>query len=372
MKGGGKVDNRVTKLAQVLLKYSLNLKAGDKLLIQGGQATIPLIKEVYREAVKMGVYPQVDLGIEELTEIMLKYGNDEQIMYIPESAKTAFETVDAILTIWGEKNTRMLTNIDASKMKLRSRGRRQLIDIFERRMASKELKWCGTQFPTQADAQEASMSLEEYEDFVYGAGYIDLENPIEKWQEVREQQERICRILDTKKEIRIVSKDTDIRMSVEGRKWINCCGNENFPDGEVFTSPIEDSVEGYIRFSFPGIYAGREIEDIRLKFEKGKVVEATAAKGEELLLELLDTDEGAKFLGEVAVGTNYGIKKFTKNMLFDEKIGGTVHLAIGRGFPEAGSKNSSAIHWDMLCDMRDGGEIYADGELIYKDGKFII
>ncbi|MBZ4664582.1 MAG: peptidase [Caloramator sp.] len=372
MKGGGKVDNRVTKLAQVLLKYSLNLKAGDKLLIQGGQATIPLIKEVYREAVKMGVYPQVDLGIEELTEIMLKHGNDEQIMYIPESAKTAFETVDAILTIWGEKNTRMLTNIDASKMKLRSRGRRQLIDIFERRMASKELKWCGTQFPTQADAQEASMSLEEYEDFVYGAGYIDLENPIEKWQEVREQQERICRILDTKKEIRIVSKDTDIRMSVEGRKWINCCGNENFPDGEVFTSPIEDSVEGYIRFSFPGIYAGREIEDIRLKFEKGKVVEATAAKGEELLLELLDTDEGAKFLGEVAVGTNYGIKKFTKNMLFDEKIGGTVHLAIGRGFPEAGSKNSSAIHWDMLCDMRDGGEIYADGELIYKDGKFII
>lgn len=366
------MDNRVTKLAQVLLKYSLNLKAGDKLLIQGGQATIPLIKEVYREAVKMGVYPQVDLGIEELTEIMLKHGNDEQIMYIPESAKTAFETVDAILTIWGEKNTRMLTNIDASKMKLRSRGRRQLIDIFERRMASKELKWCGTQFPTQADAQEASMSLEEYEDFVYGAGYIDLENPIEKWQEVREQQERICRILDTKKEIRIVSKDTDIRMSVEGRKWINCCGNENFPDGEVFTSPIEDSVEGYIRFSFPGIYAGREIEDIRLKFEKGKVVEATAAKGEELLLELLDTDEGAKFLGEVAVGTNYGIKKFTKNMLFDEKIGGTVHLAIGRGFPEAGSKNSSAIHWDMLCDMRDGGEIYADGELIYKDGKFII
>lgn len=366
------MDNRIAKLAQVLLKYSLNLKAGDKLLIQGGEATIPLIKEVYREAVKMGVYPQVDLGIEELTEIMLKHGNDEQIMYIPESAKTAFETVDAILTIWGDKNTRMLTNIEASKMKLRSRGRRQLIDIFERRMASKELKWCGTQFPTQADAQEASMSLEEYEDFVYGAGYIDLENPIEKWQEVMEQQERICRILDTKKEIRIVSKDTDIKMSVEGRKWINCCGNENFPDGEVFTSPIEDSVEGYIRFSFPGIYAGREIEDIRLKFEKGKVVEATAAKGEELLLELLDTDEGAKFLGEVAVGTNYGIKKFTKNMLFDEKIGGTVHLAIGRGFPEAGSKNSSAIHWDMLCDMRDGGEIYADGELIYKDGKFII
>lgn len=266
----------------------------------------------------------------------------------------------------------MLTNVDASKMKLRSRGRRELIDIFERRMASGELKWCGTLYPTQANAQEASMSLEEYEDFVYGAGYIDTENPIEKWQEVKKEQDRICKILDTKKELRIVSKDTDIKMSIEGRKWVNCCGDQNFPDGEVFTSPVEDSVEGYIRFSFPGIYAGREIEDIRLRFEKGKVVEATAAKGEDLLLQLLDTDEGARFLGEVAVGTNYGIKRFTKNMLFDEKIGGTVHLAIGRGFPEAGSKNSSAIHWDMLCDMREGGEIYADGELIYKDGKFLI
>lgn len=366
------MDIRARKLAEVILKYSFNLKPGDKLLISGGEETIPFIKEVYREAVKMGVYPQVDLGIEELTEILLKYGNDEQIAYVPESAKKAFESVDAILTVWGEKNTRMLTNVDASKMKLRSRGRRELIDIFETRMANNELKWCGTLFPTQANAQEASMSLEEYEDFVYGAGYIDTENPIEKWQEVKKEQDRICKILDTKKELRIVSKDTDIKMSIEGRKWVNCCGDQNFPDGEVFTSPVEDSVEGYIRFSFPGIYAGREIEDIRLRFEKGKVVEATAAKGEELLLQLLDTDEGAKFLGEVAVGTNYGIKKFTKNMLFDEKIGGTVHLAIGRGFPEAGSKNSSAIHWDMLCDMREGGEIYADGELIYKDGKFLI
>lgn len=169
----------------------------------------------------------------------------------------------------------------------------------------------------------------------------------------------------------VVSKDTDITYRVKGRKWENCDGRVNFPDGEVFTGPLEDSVEGHIRFSFPGIYLGKEIEDISLTFEKGKVVKSSAKKGEDFLNALLDTDEGSRFVGECAIGTNYGIDRFTRNMLFDEKIGGTIHMAVGRGMPETGSKNFSSLHWDMLCDMRDGGEIYADGELFYKDGKFI-
>ena len=366
------MDSRITKLADVLLSYSLRIKKGDKLLIQGGEATLPLVKAVYKRAIELGAHPQVDISIEDLGEYILKYGTDEQLMYVPDSTKKAFETVEAFLTIWGDVNTRYLTNADASRLKLRSRGRSELTKIIHERMARGELRWCGTQFPTHANAQEASMSLSEYEDFVYGAGYINEDDPVARWTKIREEQDRICEYLNNKETLRIVSKDTDITLSIKGRKWINCAGEENFPDGEVFTSPIEDSANGYIRFSFPGLYAGREIEDIRLEFENGKVVKATAAKGEELLRELLETDEGAKFLGEVAIGTNYGIQTFTRNMLFDEKIGGTVHLAIGRGFPEAGGQNMSTIHWDMLCDMKEEGKIFADGELIYEKGKFLI
>ena len=159
---------------------------------------------------------------------------------------------------------------------------------------------------------------------------------------------------------------------MKGRKWINCSGKENFPDGEVFTSPIENSAEGHIRFSFPAIYGGREVEDVQLTLQKGKVIKATAAKGEDFLQEMLKTDDGACYLGEVAIGTNYNIQRFSKNILFDEKIGGTAHVALGRSFPEAGGKNVSAIHWDMLCDMKNGGKVFADDQLIYQDGKFII
>jgi aminopeptidase len=179
-------------------------------------------------------------------------------------------------------------------------------------------------------------------------------------------------MLEAKKTLRIVSRDTDLRMSVAGRKWINCSGQQNFPDGEVFTGPVEDTVEGNIRFSFPGIYSGREVEDIRLTFEKGRVVKARAAKGEDLLNQILDTDQGARYVGEIAVGTNYDIQKFTRNMLFDEKIGGTAHLAIGRSIAESGGQNVSTIHWDMLCDMREGGKIYADDQVIYENGKFVV
>jgi len=366
------MDNRIKKHAGVLLKYSLDLKKGEKIVIVGDVVTLPLIKESYRLAVELGALPQVLINSEELKEILLKGGSGEQIKYVPDSVKKAFETVDVVLSFFGGSNTRMLSNINPEKIKLSAQGSSEITRIFSERVKKKELRWCATMFPNQASAQEANMSISEYENFVYGAGYIDRKDPIVEWKEIEKKQEGICNILNGKKHLRIVSRDTDINMSVEGRKWVNCCGRANFPDGEVFTGPVEDSVEGHISFSFPGIYGGREIEDIQLTFERGKVVKAVAAKGEELLEQLLETDKGARYVGEIAVGTNYNIKKFTKHMLFDEKIGGTVHLAIGRSIPESLGKNQSAIHWDMLCDMKKGGEIYTDGELVYKDGKFLI
>lgn len=338
----------------------------------GDLVTLPLIKESYRLVVELGGLPQVMINSEELKEILLKGGSEEQIKYVPDSVKKVFETVDVLLSFFGGSNTRMFSNVNPVKLKLSAQGSSEITRIFFERESKKELRWCGTMFPNQANAQEANMSISEYEDFVYGAGYIDRKDPIAEWNEIEKKQEGICKILDGKKHLRIVSKDTDLKMSIEGRKWVNCCGRVNFPDGEVFTGPIEDSVEGHIRFSFPGIYGGREIEDIQITFERGKVIKATAAKGQELLEQLLETDKGARYVGEIAAGTNYNIEKFTKHMLFDEKIGGTVHLAIGRSISESLGKNQSAIHWDMLCDMKKGGKIYADGELIYKDGKFLI
>jgi len=366
------VDYRIKKHAEVLMRYSLNIKKGEKLLIQGDMSSLPLLKECYRQALELSAFPQVRITSDELREVMLKNGSIEQIQFVPDNMYKLIETIDAYLSFWSETNTRMLTNVPPEKLKLEAQGTGRFKNIMFEREAKGELRWCGTLFPTSSSAQEANMSLSEYEDFVYGAGYLDTDDPIARWREIEQEQEKLCKILNTKKELRIVSRDTDLRLSVSGRRWANCCGHVNFPDGEVFTAPVEDKVDGHIQFSFPGIFGGREIEGIHLSFENGKVTKATAVKGEELLHQLLETDAGARHVGEIAVGTNHSIQRFTRNMLFDEKIGGTVHLAIGRSFAETLGKNLSAIHWDMLCDMKDGGEIYADGGLIYKAGRFLI
>ena len=244
-------------------------------------------------------------------------------------------------------------------------------EIFLNRAAKQELRWCITQYPTQSSAQDAEMSLAEYENFVFHAAHVQAKDPIQYWRTVHRDQEKIRTFLNKKKILHVIAKDTDLTVSVAGRTWINCSGRENFPDGEVFTGPTETSAEGHISYSFPGSYNGREVNDIELYFKKGAVVKATASKGENLLRTMLAMDPGAKRLGEFAFGTNYGVKNYTKNTLFDEKIGGTIHLAVGSGYPETGSKNKSSLHWDMVCDLRKNGEVYADDELIYKNGRFL-
>ncbi len=365
-------DPRVEIVARILVDYSVNIQPGEFVQIEGTPEGAPLLLAVYQRVLERGGHPWLRLGLDEAFEILYKYASDEQLDFVPQVAHQLIEEIDADIGIWTEINTKALTNVDPTRQSRARAARRPLSERFLERAANKELKWTGTAYPTQAFAQDAEMSLREFEDFVYGAALVHEPDPIAAWQAVSKKQQRLIDWLADKNEVRLVGPDTDLTLSVKGRSWINCDGHENFPDGEIFTGPLEDSVNGHVRFTYPACTGGREVEDVRLRFESGKVVEATAAKNEEFLLTMLDTDEGSRYLGEFAFGTNQGIQRFTKNILFDEKIGGTVHMAVGTGYPETGSKNRSAIHWDMICDLRQGGEVWVDGVLFAKDGQFLI
>lgn len=364
-------DPRLAKLAYVLVHYSTKVKPGDFVLVQAEDAALEWITAVAEEAIKAGAHVEVLVDIPEIKEKLLKMGNEQQLTHEHYIQKTVLKKADVWLTAWGTKNTKANSNIDPKKLQLAVKGGSSWRKIYSERMGNGSLRWCGTQFPTYACAQEAEMSLDEYQDFVYNAGLLNTEDPVAGWEEIRAQQEKWVEYLNDKKELHIVSENTDIKIDITGRKWINCCGEENFPDGEIFTSPVENGINGFITFDFPGIFMGKMIEGIYLEVKDGKVITASAKRGEDLLKTLLETDEGARYFGEVAIGTNYQIKQFTRNMLFDEKIGGTIHMALGNSMPEAGGKNYSTIHWDMLCDMRKMGKIYADGKLFYENGKFL-
>lgn len=365
------MDIRLNRLAKILVNYSAAVKPGEYVVVEAEDAALPFIREVAKEVILAGGFVETHVNDPQLNEFFIKHADEKQMAFVNPIRKLISDLADVSLTAWGTNNTRTMTNVDPQRIKSRVKATSEIQMTFMQRMGSGALRWCGTQFPTHADAQEAGMSLSEYEDFVYGAGLLYFENPVAEWNRISAEQEKWVQYLDGKSELHVVSKGTDIRVGISGRKWINCDGHVNFPDGEIFTSPVDDAINGIITFSFPGIYMGREIEGICLDVKNGIVVNATAEKGEELLNALLKTDEGASRFGEVAIGTNYGIKQITRNMLFDEKMGGTVHMAIGAAMPDAGGVNVSAIHWDMLCDMRTGGTITADGELFYKDGKFL-
>jgi aminopeptidase len=365
-------DKRLEGLAQVLIEHSLSIKKNDLFLISGSTLASPLINEVFKKALEKGANPYIRLGLEELSETFYKKASKNQLEYLSPLDMHEMKNIDARLSIIGPQNTRFMTNSDPKKQKIRSKAMKPLHDLFLKRAAKKDLRWCVTMFPTNAAAQDAEMSLSEYEEFVFNASHVENKDPIAYWKKLGRNQDRLKNILETKKEIHILAKGTDLKLSVEKRKWINCFGKENFPDGEIFTGPVENSANGVISFSFPSIYGGRRVDDVKLYFEKGKVIKSEATSGESFLKTMINMDQGSKRLGEFAFGMNYGIEKYTKNTLFDEKIGGTIHLAIGSGYPETGSTNNSGLHWDMVCDMRKKAELYADDELIYKNGKFLI
>ena len=362
-------DPRVAKLAQVLVRYSLDLQPGELFRLRTSPLADELNLEVYKEAIKAGAHITIQNSIPGTSQIFYKYASDNQLEHVSPVRKLILETFDASLYIEGEHNTRELSGIDPARMSKVSKANADLSQTFLERAARNEVKWTLTVYPTPAMAQEADMSLADYQDFVYGAGMLHLDDPVAFWKNEGIRQREIIQWLEGHNEIILKGSNVDLTFSTQGRTFEPADGKYNFPDGEIFTSPVEDSANGYIRFSYPAIYGGQEIEDIELWFENGKVVKEQASKNADLLTKMLDTDEGARYLGEWGIGTNYGIQRFTKNMLFDEKIGGTIHLAVGSGYPETGSENKSGIHWDMLCDMSDA-EIHADGELFYKDGKF--
>lgn len=365
-------DHRLSKLADVLVNYSVGVKPGQLVRLSGPPVAAPLLVELFHATVVAGGNPMVRSAPEELSEILLKHGTDAQLQYVNPVTMKEYEAVDASIGIWAEENTRALTNVDPKRLGLSQAARRPLMDIFMQRAASGALKWSGTQFPCQAAAQDAEMSLSEYEDFVFSAGLLDQPDPVAAWKNVSQRQQRLVDLLNGKSDYRVTAANgTDLRMSVAGMTWINCDGHENFPDGEVFTGPVLDSVNGIGNFSFPAVHHGREVQDVRLTFKDGKVVDASASKDEEFLISMLDMDAGSRSLGECAIGTNYNIKQYTRNTLFDEKIGGTVHFALGAGYPETGNHNSSGLHWDMVVDLRAGGTVSIDSELIAKDGKFV-
>ncbi|HEC34144.1 MAG TPA: aminopeptidase [Chloroflexi bacterium] len=365
-------DQRVERLASVLVRYSTHVQPGDLVMVSGMPEAAPLILAVYEEVLKAGGHPHLRIGLSGAEEAFYRLASDEQLEFVSPLQELIVERFDVTIGIRSDHNTRELSGVDPARQRRRSKAMTPIMKTYMQRGASGELKWVGTQFPTAAYAQEADMSLREYEDFVYAACFCDQDDPVTRWQEIHDTQQRLVDWLEGRREVRVTGPNADLTLSIEGRVFINSDGHHNMPSGEIFTGPVEDSAEGWVRFTYPAITGGREVEGIELWFEKGRVTKATAKKNEAYLLEMLDTDPGARYLGEFAIGTNDGIQRFTKNILFDEKIGGSFHMAVGAGYPETGSKNESAIHWDMICDMRDGGEIYVDGELFYRGGEFVI
>jgi aminopeptidase len=358
-------------MAQTIARYSVSLKPGERFLILTSVPGLALAMEVYREALALGALPVVRTLHPEIDELLYRHGSDDQVKFVPEYEKQELESLNARLVIRGDENVMALAGVDPARLTLGRQARRPLSERMMARKAVGELKNCLTQYPTNASAQEAGMSLADYEEFVFHACFADKPDPIAAWRELSRAQQKHVDFLNSVKTLKVEGPDTDLSLSVESRKWVNSDGKANFPSGEVFTGPVEDSANGRIRFDVPTLFSGQPVESIELEFKAGRVVTARAERGDKMLQSAFETDAGSRFLGEFAFGLNYGITRATKNILFDEKIGGTIHMAVGAGYPETGSTNRSAIHWDMIKDMKQG-RVYADGKLVYENARFTV
>ena len=369
-------DPRIDKLAQVLVHYSTKVKTGQLVRLTSSPEAMPLLEAVYEQCLKAGAHVHFECVPDQFTEIFFEHASKEQLEHVNPIRKYAIKQIDVSIGIRAPMNTKAQSNVDPKKQAAVTVSRQPLMKTLFSRAAQGELNWVGTLYPTPAGAQDAEMSLREYEDFVFTAGHLDKPDPVAEWKQIAKRQQKLTDYMNKgRKEVRFqAANGTDLTVNVEGMTWINCFGDCNFPDGEVFTGPNlkakDGGVNGVVKYSFPACHNGREVHDIELTFEKGKVVDAKARHNEKYLKQMLAMDAGASRVGEVAMGTNYQIQQYTKNTLFDEKIGGTFHLAVGAGYPESGNTNQSALHWDMVCDMRQGGSITVDGKVISKDGIF--
>lgn len=354
------VDRRVEEVAKVLVDYSTATKAGDRVLIRTDLLAKDLALEVYKEALLKGAHPWIRTELPGARYILHKYASDAQLNSLPEHELDEIKKTDVFVYLAAPSNVRDLSGIDPARISARLKAIRPITD-----WRVDKTRWVVFYYPTEALAQEAGMSLEEFEDFVYRACLID-------WKQVLEKLNALKKTVDATDRVEVKSADTHLEFSIKNRTSVPAYGDKNMPDGELFTSIVEDSVQGNIRFDVPAVWLGNVVEDINLIFEKGEVVDAKAGRNQRFLERMIATDPGAKRVGEFGIGFNYGITKPVKNTLFDEKIGGSIHLALGKGYKENLSQNVSVIHWDLIKDLRSGGEIYFDGKLVMKNGKWLI
>ena len=365
-------DIRLNRLANVLVNYSTKVKAGDWVHVNANWQAVPLVREVVAYILRAGGNPSVTLESSDLNEVFMAQAGEAQLRWMPPLDMHMIKNANVWIIIEAPENTRAMSNIDPSRQQVRNQAYEKWTETYMKRSASGELRWVTTNYPCQALAQEAEMSLADYETFVYQATFADQVDPVQAWRNIHDEQERLISWLTGKRTISIRGPQAELTLSIAGRKFINSDGDQNMPSGEIFTSPVEESINGWVSFNYPVIYQGTSVEGVRLEFNRGKVVSASAEKNESFLLTMLEADEGARYIGELGIGTNYGISRFTRNILYDEKIGGTFHLALGNGFGEAGGVNESSIHWDLISDATKETEIHVDGELFYKDGKFAV
>jgi aminopeptidase len=366
-------DRQIEKFAHILVDYSTQVKPGDRVAITTSTAAESLVQVLYGLILERGGYPHVLMDFADQDEIFYAHAKNEQLDYVPAFHKMAYESFDVLLKVRADTNTRALNNIDPARQARRNKSLAPLLRAQLKRGAEGSLRWMSTLFPTRAYAMEADMGFEEFQDFVFGACHADDQtaDPVAFWQSVKAQQQKYIERLEGHNRVEIRGPNADLTLSIKERKFVNGSGQNNMPDGEIFTGPVENSLNGWVRYSYPAIYQGRVVEGVELTFKEGKVVKASATKNRPILLQMIDSDAGARYVGEFAIGTNYQIQRFSKNILFDEKIGGSFHMALGAGYPETGSKNKSVIHWDMICDLRLDSEILVDDEIVYQNGRFV-
>ncbi len=365
-------DPRIAGLAKVIVGYSLELQEGQTFVISSGVVAEPLVQALYEETLRAGAHPILDLSLQGTQSAFFGLASDAQLEWVSPPNKWAFDEADARIRILSDTNVRELSSVPPDRQTRRQRAMHPHMQKMMERSAAGDVRWNVTLFPTNAYASEASMSLSDYEDFYYRACLCDQPDPVAAWRRAAEETYRLAEWAEGREEVHIQGPGTDLKLNVAGRHFKPADGRYNMPDGEFFTGPVEDSAEGEVTFHLPASYAGREVAGVHFRFAGGRVVDAGAERGEDFLIEMLDTDEGARRLGELGIGTNFGITAGTGEILLDEKIGGTVHLAVGESYPETGGVNSSAIHWDMICDLRKGGSITMDGELLQQDGRFVV
>jgi len=364
-------DPRVEQLAKILVDHSAQIKPGDRVAIEATTAAEPLVRALFSTILERGGLPYPLLDLTDQDEILFALANNEQLDVIPPFRKLAYDQFESRMRIHSATNPRALSGVEPSRQQRRQKSLAPIMEAQMRRGADRSFKWVTTLFPTEGLAREAEMSLKDFEDFVYRACHADQADPVAFWKKLEASQRKIINRMEGHDQVVLRGPNVDLTLSIKGRKFLNGAGLNNMPDGEIYTGPVEDSVNGWVRFSYPAVYNSVMVEGVELAFTAGKVTQAKAAKNQPFLMEMCDSDPGARFLGEFAIGTNYEIDHFSHNILFDEKLGGTFHMALGSGYPETGSKNKSMIHWDMICGMREDSEIVLDGEVIYRNGKFI-